>query len=168
MKTIMMKDSKKAEDSPTGPPEGAFGATGGGPVGGGRDAITNPDPEVDSQQRRRKLTAKYKLRILQEAEQCRDNQQIGLLLRKEGLYSSSLTRWRRLRDQGILRAMKPKTRGRKPAANNPLAADNAKLQKENQLLRKKLWKAERIIEVQKKISEILGIQQDLNDLENNS
>jgi transposase len=168
METILTKDSKKVADSPTGPPEGAFEATGGGPVGGGRDAIMTPDPEVDPQQRRRKLTAKYKLRILQEAEQCRDSQQIGLLLRREGLYSSSLTRWRRLRDQGILRAMKPKTRGRKPAENNPLAADNAKLQKENQLLRKKLWKAERIIEVQKKISEILGIQQDLNDLENDS
>jgi transposase len=166
MKTIMMKGSKKSADSPTGPPEGAFGATGGGPVGGGHDTITTPDPEVDPQKRRRKLTAKYKLRILQEAEQCRDSQQIGFLLRREGLYSSSLTRWRRLRDQGILRAMKPKTRGRKPSENNPLAADNAKLQKENQLLRKKLWKAERIIEVQKKISEILGIQQDLNDLEN--
>ena len=91
MKTIMMKDSKKSADSPTGPPEGAFGATGGGPVGGARDVITIPDPEVDPQKRRRKLTAQYKLRILQEADQCRDTHQIGCLLRKEGLYSSSLT-----------------------------------------------------------------------------
>ena len=85
---------------------------------------------------------------------------------REGLYSSSLTRWRRLRDQGVLQAMRPQVRGRKPVEKNPLAADHAKLQKENQLLRKKLWKAEKIIEVQKKISEILGIQQDLSDLDN--
>lgn len=62
----MMKDSKKIADSPIGPPEGAFGATEGGPIGGGCDPITTPDPEVDPQKRRRKLTAKYKLRILQE------------------------------------------------------------------------------------------------------
>jgi len=166
MKTIMTKDSLKSIHTTTGTLEGARRATEGGPVVEARDAITAPDPEVDSQKRRRKLTAQYKLRILQEADNCTDRRRLGMLLRREGLYSSSLTRWRRLRDQGILQAMRPKTRGRKPAEKNPLADDMTKLQKENQLLRKRLWQAEQIIEVQKKISEILGIKQDLGELEN--
>ena len=104
---------------------------------------------------RRKLTAQYKLEILAEADRCADAGQLGKLLRRHGLYSSSLTRWRRLRDQGLLDAMEPKTRGRKPADKNPPAAELSKLQKQNEQLRKKLWRAERIIEVQKKISQIL-------------
>lgn len=162
MNSFKLKEVKA--HSPTVSPEGATGATGGDTVGGGRDVVTPPDPEVDSQKRRRRLTAQYKLRILQEAERCANSHQVGLLLRREGLYSSSLSRWRRLRDQGILQAMRPQARGRKPAEINPLAADMDKLQRENRLLRKKLWKAEKIIEVQKKISEILGIQQDLSNL----
>jgi transposase-like protein len=116
---------------------------------------------VAAQKPRRKLTAQYKLRILAEADRCVDCRQIGRLLRREGLYSSSLTRWRRLRDQGLLNAMAPKTRGRKPAEKNPLAGELATLQKENERLRKKLWRAERIIEVQKKISQILDAGLDL-------
>ncbi|MCJ8503230.1 transposase, partial [Desulfatitalea alkaliphila] len=115
------------------------------------------DPQVPAQKPRRKLTAQYKLRILAEADRCTTSRQVSQLLRREGLYSSSLTRWRRLREQGLLDAMAPKTRGRKPIEKNPLAGELAKLQKENDQLRKKLWRAERIIEVQKKISQILEI-----------
>ena len=76
-------------------------------------------------------------------------------------------RWRRQRDQGLLTAMAPKTRGRKPADKNPLTEELVKLQKENQRLHKKLRQAERIIEVQKKISELLGIELDPSELKDN-
>ena len=163
MKTIVMKDKGSSKHYPAGSPQGALRATGGEAAEDDLDnlQIAAPDPEVPAQKRRRRLTAQYKLRILELADRCTDSGQIGALLRREGLYSSSLTRWRRQHDQGLLQAMAPKTRGRKPAEKNPLADEMGKLQKENQRLRKKLWQAERIIEVQKKISEILGINEDL-------
>ena len=119
---------------------------------------SSPDPEVPAKRRRRNLTAAYKLKILQKIDECNEPGQVGALLRREGLYSSNITRWRKQRDQGILTAMSPKKRGRKKV-KNPMTNEVAKLQKENEKLRKKLWQAERIIEVQKKISEILGIEQ---------
>jgi len=139
-----------------------------GPAGGGRhvSSAVPPDPEVPAHKRRRKLTAQYKLRILREAEQCTRPGEKGALLRREGLYSSSLTRWRRQRDAGILKAMTPQKRGRKATEKNPLSEEVAKLQKENQRLRKKLWQAERIIDVQKKVSEILQIPLNENGEEN--
>jgi len=162
MKTTDAITPQSTVQRPARPPEGARRATGGGLAGGaGDDSILAPDPEVVAQKPRRRLTAQYKLRVLAEADRCADSQQIGQLLRREGLYSSSLTRWRRLRDQGLLDAMAPKTRGRKPAEKNPLAGELAKLQKENERLRKQLWRAERIIEVQKKISQILDAGLDL-------
>jgi transposase len=167
MKKVSMKGNPSSNHCPAGSPQGARRATGGDPAGGTRDGSGSmpADPEVFVQKRRRKLTAHYKLRILQEADKCLDSGQIGALLRREGLYSTSLTRWRRQREQGLLKIMAPKTRGRKPIQKAPMLDEVSRLQKENQLLRKKLWQAERIIEVQKKISEILGINQDLSDLE---
>lgn len=158
MKTLVVKDRVEVSTSPAGPTQGARRATGVGPAGGGRrdSNVVPPDPEVPVHKRRRKLTAHYKLRILREAEQCTRPGEIGALLRREGLYSSSLTRWRRQRDAGILKAMTPKKRGRKSTEKNPLSEEVARLQKENQHLREKLWQAERIIDVQKKVSEILG------------
>jgi len=123
--------------------------------------ILSPDPEVSIKKPKRKLTAAYKLKILREADSYTEPGQIGALLRREALYSSSLTRWRKQRDQGILTAMAPKKRGRKAEGKNPMLDQVAELKKENQQLRIKLWQAERIIEVQKKISEILGIDQNL-------
>jgi len=162
MKTTDAITPQSNVQRPARPPEGARRATGGGLAGGaGGDSILAPDPEVVAQKPRCRLTAQYKLRVLAEADRCADSQQIGQLLRREGLYSSSLTRWRRLRDQGLLDAMAPKTRGRKPAEKNPLAGELAKLQKENERLRKQLWRAERIIDVQKKISQILDAGLDL-------
>jgi transposase-like protein len=172
MKKLSMKETttEKLKLSPPGAKEGAPRATGLAPGGGGRenDTITAPDPEVPAHKRRRKLTQQYKLRILKEADQCTEPGQIGALLRREGLYSSSLTLWRRQRTQGILSAMAPKKRGRKQNEKNPLTNEVAKLQKENKRLRKELWKAERVIEVQKKISEILGISQEIAENERNS
>lgn len=111
---------------------------------------TNPDPEVLENKPRRKFTAKYKLDILRKADSCAEPGQIGTLLRREGLYSSNLTTWRRQRDQGLLDAMSPQKRGRRKQEINPLSQEVARLQKDNERLRNKLKQAETIIEVQKK------------------
>ena len=126
-----------------------------------------PDPEVPEKTPRRRFSAKYKLEVLKRADACTQPGELGTLLRKEGLYSSNLTTWRRQREQGALDAMSPKARGRKKIEKNPLAQEVATLQKENERLRRKLKKAETIIEFQKKISEMLGISQD-PDEESNS
>jgi len=117
-----------------------------------------PDSEVTEHTCRRKFTASYKLRILSLADQCAHPGQIGDLLRKEGLYSSNLTRWRKQRQLGILRSFSDNKRGRIKIDSNPLNQIVAELQKENQELKGKLRKAEMIIDVQKKISEILGME----------
>jgi transposase-like protein len=129
--------------------------------------IMTPDPEVPEKKPRRKFTAQYKLAILEKADKCTQPGQLGALLRKEGLYSSNLNTWRRQRDKGLLTAMSPKKRGRKKVEKNPLTREVAKLQRENERLKKKLKKAEIIIDFQKKVSEILGISQD-QDEGNNS
>ena len=116
-----------------------------------------PDPEVSEKAVRRRFTAEYKLDILRQADHCRTPGDIGGLLRREGLYSSHLTTWRRQRDAGILSGLKPKQRGRKPKPVHPLQDENAKLRKENFRLQKRLKKAELIIDIQKKISQMLGI-----------
>lgn len=117
------------------------------------------DPEVPAQAVRRRFTAQYKLKILAELDQCKNSGDVGALLRREGLYSSHLTKWRRQRDAGQLAALAPQKRGRKNSPLNPLAAEVVRLQRENERLTKKLHQAETIIEVQKKISQILGIAQ---------
>jgi len=113
------------------------------------------DPEVPEKASRRKFTADYKVRILREAETCQHAGQRGALLRREGLYSSHLTTWRRQAERGTLQALSPRRRGPKARTPNPLMKRVATLEKENQHLRHKLKQAETIIEVQKKISEIL-------------
>jgi len=139
--------------------EGARRATGVTPIVGEPNP---PDPEVLENKPRRRFTAKYKLRILNEADACTEPGQIGALLRREGLYSSNLTTWRRQRDEGQLEGLSPKRRGRKSKDVNPLGQRVAELERETQQLRDKLKKAELIIEFQKKISEILEISQDQN------
>jgi|WetSurMetagenome_2_1015567.scaffolds.fasta_scaffold119572_1 transposase len=169
MNTIQMKktDQVKNLGSADGGPEGALRATGGAPSVGGseRTEFLPPNPEVSAQQPRRKFTAHYKLRVLKEAESCNEPGQIGQLLRREGLYFSNLTTWRRQLDQGLLNVMSPKKRGRKNQKINPLAQRVAQLEKENRRLEQRLKQAEIIIDAQKKISEILGIRQDNLDLE---
>ena len=113
-----------------------------------------PDPEVVPQAKRRNFSAAYKLRILEEADQCTARGEIGALLRREGLYSSHLTDWRRQRDLGQLAALSPKPRGRKA---DPQAAELAALRKENERLRRQLEQAELIIEVQKKLADALDL-----------
>ena len=123
-------------------------------------SASDPDPEVPAKARRRRFTAKYKLGILEEAEQCTEPGEIGALLRREGLYSSLLSRWRQQREAGALAALTPKKRGRKSRPVDPQAQRVAELERENARLRDKLEKAETIIEVQKKLSQLLGTAQE--------
>lgn len=116
-----------------------------------------PDPEVAERAARRRFTAEYKRRVLHEADACAGVGELGGLLRREGLYSSHLTTWRRQREQGTLAALSPKKRGRPATPGSPLARRVAELEREKARLEGRLKQAETIIEVQKKISEILGI-----------
>ena len=130
--------------------------SGGAANSGGAAPAIIPDPEVPEKPKRRQFTADYKRSIVTQAEACRDDGAIGALLRREGLYSSHLTTWRRQKEQGELEALAPKKRGRKSTAN-PLADENQRLQKENARLSRRLEQAELIIDVQKKVSALLGI-----------
>ncbi|WP_170920616.1 transposase [Desulfacinum hydrothermale] len=112
--------------------------------------LNAPDPEIMGKKRRRKFTAAYKLRILEEADTCTLPGQIGALLRREGLYASNLTTWRRQREEGQLKALSPRKRGRKPNPDRHLAKRVAQLERENQRLRDQIKKAQKIIRVQKK------------------
>ena len=114
-------------------------------------------PEVPEKASRRRFDAAYKLRILEEADGCTEPGQLGELLRREGLYSSHLTTWRRHRDEGALNGLQEKKRGRKPRRRDAKDLELARLRREKQELEERLRQAETIIEVQKKVSEILGI-----------
>ena len=120
-------------------------------------AAAPPDPEVPEKPERRRFTAKFKLDILRQADACTEPGSLGALLRREGLYSSNLTTWRRQRDEGTLAALTPKQRGRKALKPDPMALEVERLRKENTRLAKRLKQAELIIDVQKKVSQILGI-----------
>jgi len=120
-----------------------------------------PDPEVPAKARRRRFSAQYKKKILEEADACKDKYgSMGALLRREGLYSSHLTTWRRQREKGELDSLAPKKRGRKAKPVNPLIRKVRELEVENRKLKKQLDKAETIISFQKKLSEMLGISLD--------
>ena len=116
-----------------------------------------PDPEVPAKAARRRFTAEYKLRVLTLADACNTPGCLGKLLRQEGLYASNLDSWRGQRNRGVLSALAPKKRGRKESVRNPLVAENEKLRKENERLTNRLRQAEIINDVQKKISQLLGI-----------
>jgi len=118
---------------------------------------TNPSLEVLEKPVRRRFTVEHKVRILAEADACTETGQLGKLLRREGLYSSHLSTWRRQRDEGVLAGLTPKRRGRKSKVKNPLTGENERLLRENQRLKEQLRQAELIIDVQKKVSEMLSI-----------
>jgi len=136
--------------------EGARSATGISSSSAGADAGPAPDPEVVEKATRRRFTAKYKLEILERADQCKPGE-IGALLRREGLYSSHLSIWRRQREAGTLEALAPRKRGRKAKGETAERRRVAALEHENERLRERLAQAETIIEVQKKVSTLLGI-----------
>jgi len=145
---------------PTGVPPSPAAAAGAG-AGPAKDrlldALAAPRIEVREQPVRRRFTADYKLRIVREADACRQSGQLGALLRREGLYASHLTAWRRQRDAGAMDALKPRRRGRQPQVIDPLTADNERLRRENERLTARLKQAETIIDVQKKVCELLGL-----------
>jgi len=114
-----------------------------------------PDPEVVPKAKRRKFTKRDKLRILKAADACTKPGQLGALLRSEGVYSSYLTRWRQQLEAGQLATKKP---GR--PAGDPSDKELARLRRENARLAKKLEQAEVIIDVQKKLSDLLGLNND--------
>jgi len=143
--------------SPTGVPPTAPAAAAGPGASTAGNGKSVPDPAVPENPVRRRFTAEYKLRILREADLCAQPGQVGALLRREGLYSSHLTNWRRQRETGTLAGLAPKRRGRKASPDAPLVADIERLKRENRRLTEKLRQAETIIEVQKKLSELLGI-----------
>ena len=121
------------------------------------------DTEVPARVQRRRFTAAYKLKILEQAERCSQPGEIGALLRREGLYSSHLTSWRQARQKGALAALSQK-RGRIKKKETAEAKEVARLRRQNARLRENLRRATAVIEVQKKVSDILGV--DLNPSEN--
>ena len=139
--SVEMKDAAEAE--------GARRAT-----GVSADAGRAPDPEVVAKPKRRRFTAEYRLKVLKQADACKAPGELGALLRREGLYSSLLSTWRRQREQGALVALRARKRGPVPKAVDPRVKEQ---EKQIARLQRKLKQAEMIIEVQKKVHEILGI-----------
>ena len=111
--------------------------------------------EVVAKAQRRRFTAAYKRRILQEAERCTKPGEVGALLRREGLYSSNLTAWRAARARGELAGDEVKHRGPKPKPPHPEAKRILQLERENRRLQARAERAEVLVEVQKKLSALL-------------
>ena len=121
------------------------------------------DPEVVPMAERRRFTAEEKVRIVEEAEACSEPGEHGALLRREGIYSSYVSRWRQARDRGQLTALGVQQRGPKPATDAALVREVARLRRENERLQARLDQAETIIEVQKKLSQLLGPSPEENE-----
>jgi transposase len=121
------------------------------------------DPEVVPMAQRRRFSAGEKLRILEEAEACTEPGEIGAILRREGIYSSYLSRWRQARDRGQLTALGAQQRGPKPAMDAAMVREVARLRQANERLQARLGQAEAIIEVQKKLSQLLGPSSEENE-----
>lgn len=111
------------------------------------------ETEVVVRAKRRQHTAEYKLRILRELDECTRKGEVGAILRREGLYSSLISKWREQREQGSLNGLGGQRRGPKV---DPNAAELARLQRENKRLKEKLERAELIIDVQKKVARLIG------------
>jgi transposase len=125
---------------------------------GNNGATSSREVEVGAKAERRRFTAEYKLRVLREADQCTQSGEIGGLLRREGLYWSNLTNWRKQRESGELAGLKGKRRGPHRREKNPLADRVRELERDKARLKRRAERAEGIVELQKKVSEILGIE----------
>lgn len=112
---------------------------------------------MPKKKKKRCFTVEYKLRILQEADACIEPNEVGALLRREGLYYSHLSNWRKLRSEGTLAALSGQKRGPKPLPPE-IQSELEQLRKEKSRLEQRLARAETIIEVQKKVSTLLGIE----------
>jgi transposase len=131
---------------------------GGEPNGGANNRAADspiPDPEVLARPQRRRFTPAYKARVVEEAQRCTQSGELGALLRREGLYSSALTQWRRQYQSGALQGFQEAKRGRK-RTRDARDQELERLQRENERLNKKLGQAELIIEIQKKVAALLG------------
>jgi transposase-like protein len=123
-----------------------------------------PDPEVVARPKRRRFTAEYKLRILREADACKQPGEIGALLRREGLYSSHLVQWRRRREQAAHTQLKSRKRGPKAKARDPRLKQ---LERENARLQRRLKRMALLLDIQKKVGALMGIPlKNLDDVEN--
>ena len=145
--------SKKEEEAGAVERSGAVTSRDEGAHGSRTSSV--PDPEVRERPVRRRFTTEYKLRILEEADACTEPGETGVLLRREGLYSSSLATWRRQRQEGALAGLSPKKRGRK--GDDEATREIKRLRREIAALRRQLEQAKTVIEVQKKLSDVLGI-----------
>ena len=119
-----------------------------------KTSMTLPNPQVTPKAERRRFSAEYKLRILAEADRCTERGEVGALLRREGLYGSHLEKWRRQREQGALQGLTSQKRGHKADGQSN---EVARLRRENEGLQARLQQAEIIIDVQKKLSVLLGL-----------
>ena len=127
------------------------------------NGTARPDPEVLDKPKRRRFTAEYKARVLREYEASPKGER-GAFLRKEGLYSSHIASWQQQRSRGELAGLEPKKRGRKATRRrDAVAVENQELRRRVARLEHQLARAEKVIDVQKKISEILGVEQNLPD-----
>lgn len=113
----------------------------------------NGKTEVVAKGKHRQYTAEYKFRILRELDECKGKGEVGALLRREGLYSSLVSKWREQRETGSLNGLAGQRRGPKV---DPNAAELVRLQRENKRLKEQLERAELIIEVQKKVAQLVG------------
>jgi transposase-like protein len=118
--------------------------------------IMIPEVEVIEKPERRRFSAEYKRRVLKEADACVRPGEIGALLRREGLYSSHLATWRAARERGEIAGLAPKKRGPSPRQKNPLESKVATLEREVRRWQARAERAEALVELQKKVSEILG------------
>ncbi len=134
-----------------GETEGARGATGGSPAGA---PAGSPDPAVEAKPTRRRFTAEHELRVLREVDRAKEPGEIGAILRREGLYSSQLTQWRRERDRVAKAGLAARRRGPKRRIQDPRIKQ---LEREKARLERKLRQAEIIIAFQKKVGSLLGI-----------
>ena len=116
-----------------------------------------PEVEVAEKAARRQFSAEYKRRVLKEADACTREGEIGALLRREGLYSSHLSVWRAARERGEIAGLLPRKRGPKVAPPDPRDRKIAELERETRRLQSRLERAEALVDLQKKVSAILGI-----------
>jgi len=121
------------------------------------EGVSPSEVEVMAKPSRRRYTAEYKLRVLRQAEGCTGRGELGALLRREGLYFSNLTQWRKQRERGEMGGLSRK-RGPSLKARNALADKVRVLERENTRLKARAERAEGLVELQKKVSEILGIE----------
>ena len=152
---VLMPRAKSSAD--TGAPQGARRATEDAPVSAPPSPLPGADSEVVPRARRRTFSKADKHRILLAADRCSKPGEVGALMRREGVYSSSLSTWRRQRDTAELSALAPQRRGPKVHAGRADSLRIAQLIRERDNLQSQLDKAQLVIEVQKKVASLLGL-----------